>query len=82
MMSKRLQVILDDTEWAELGRVARAEGLTVSEWVRRTLRRARHITAGGDIPTKLAYIRAAADNDFPTADIDQMLRDIDRGARA
>lgn len=78
-MSKRLQVILDDTELAELQQVARAEGTTVSEWVRRTLRAARRAQATGDLDVKLSALRSATRHSFPTADIDDMLRDIERG---
>lgn len=80
-MSKRLQVILDDKEWSEIGRVARHHGLTVSEWVRQTLREARRRQTNGDTGTKLAVIRAAARLDFPTADIDQVLDEIELGYR-
>lgn len=78
-MSKRLQVILDDAELAELQQMARAEGTTVSEWVRRTLRAARLAQATGDLDVKLSALRAATRHNFPTAEIDDMLRDIERG---
>jgi macrodomain Ter protein organizer (MatP/YcbG family) len=80
-MSKRLQVILDDKEWREVGRVARRRGLTVSEWVRQALRDARRREPGGDASTKLEVIRAAAGHSFPTADINQMLDEIELGSR-
>ena len=32
-MSKRLQVILDDTEYREITQAARRNGVSVSEWV-------------------------------------------------
>lgn len=78
-MSKRLQIILDDNEWSEVGRVARASGLTVSEWVRQVLREARRRRPDGDPATKLAVVRAAAAHSFPTADIDEMLGQIEAG---
>ena len=81
-MSKRLQVILDDKEWSEIGREAQRNGLTVSEWVRQALREARRRTTDGNPGTKLAVIRAAVKLDFPTADIDQMLDEIEFGYRA
>jgi Ribbon-helix-helix protein, copG family len=65
-MSKRLQVILPDSEMAEIRRLARREQMTVGDWVRRALR-ARF---------KLGAIREAVEYSFPTADIDQMLREI------
>ena len=78
-MSKRLQVLLDADEWEQLQAIARRHRTTVSEWVRRTLREAREREPGGDLDTKLRAIRAAARHEFPTADIDQMLEEIERG---
>ncbi len=80
-MSRRLQVILDDIEWRDIGEVARRHGLSVSEWVRRVLREARRREPEGDVGKKLDVIRAASKNSFPTADIDQMLDEIERGYR-
>ena len=37
-MSKRLQVLLPDSEMEEIQRLAGRERLAVGEWVRRTLR--------------------------------------------
>jgi len=78
-MSKRLQVVLDDDEFEELKRVARSEGSTVSDLVRRALRQSRNTRATGDMDTKLAVLRAAVRHDFPTADIEDVLADIERG---
>jgi hypothetical protein len=76
---KRLQVILDDAEMRDLQRVARAERMTVAEWVRQTLRAARRRVPRSDAARKLAAIRIAAEHDFPTGDIDRMLAEIERG---
>lgn len=81
-MSKRLQVVLEDEEFEQLREVARERGLTVSEWVRQILRRARTERPGGDRARKLAAVRAAARHSFPTADIDEVLADIERGYAA
>ena len=78
-MSKRLQVLLDDAEMRDLQRVARAEHVTVAEWVRQTLRAARRTAPAGDAARKLAAIRAAARHEFPTGNIDVMLDEIERG---
>ena len=78
-MAKRLQVLLDEAELRDLQRVARAERMTVAEWVRQTLRAARRRVPRGDAARKLAAIRSAAQHDFPTADIDGMLAEIERG---
>ena len=81
-MSMRLQVVMDDAEVDAYRRLAVRDGLTLSEWVRQKLRQAARHQASGSADRKLAAIRAAARNDFPTADIDQMLREIEAGYRA
>ena len=78
-MAKRLQVLLDDGELRQIQRLARAQRLTVAEWVRQALRAAQRRQPSGDVQKKLGAIRAAARHDFPTADIEQMLAQIARG---
>ena len=78
-MSKRLQVILDDAELRDIQRIAQTKQMTVAEWVRQTLRAARRGEATGDVARKLEAIQAAARHSAPTADIDQMLREIEAG---
>jgi hypothetical protein len=80
-MSKRLQVLLDPDEWEQLQQTARRHRTTVSEWVRRTLREAHEREPRGDLDSKLRTVRAAAQHEFPTADIERMLEEIERGAR-
>jgi hypothetical protein len=81
-MSKRLQVVLDDAEYEAVERAARHEGVSVSAWVRQSLRASRRATDSGDVEEKLGRVRAAARLDFPTADIDRMLAEIERGYRS
>ncbi len=76
-MTKRLQVLLDDEEYREIQGVARRQGLTVADWVRQALRRAR-IDAQGTVDSKLRVIAAASRHSFPTADIEVMLQEIER----
>jgi hypothetical protein len=78
-MSKRLQVLLPDQEMSEIKRLAKHEHLTVGEWVRRTLSEARMNRPGIEPEAKLKAVRRAVKYSFPTADIDRMLREIDRG---
>jgi hypothetical protein len=78
-MSSRLQIILDDRELREIRQAARRSGLTVSEWARRAMRQARRAGSDADPARKLAGIRAASRHAFPTADIEQMLREIESG---
>jgi hypothetical protein len=78
-MSKRLQVILDDAELVEIQRAARRQRLTTAEWVRQALRAARRSVPGTAAKKKLDVVRSATRHAFPTSDIGQMLREIDRG---
>jgi hypothetical protein len=78
-MSKRLQVLLPDAEMAEIQRMARREHITVGEWARRVLREARSQRSGADPKAKLQVLREAVTHSFPTADIEQMLQEIERG---
>ena len=81
-MSKRLQVLLADKEMEDVRRLAERERLTVGEWVRRTLREARANRPVAEPEAKLKAIRRAAKHSFPTAGIDQMLAEIERGYEA
>ena len=78
-MSKRLQVILDDTEYRHIQRAARRRRMTVSEWVRQALRTVRRREPSVDADKKLAVVRAAYHHALPTGDIEQMLAEIQRG---
>ena len=80
-MGTRLEVVVSEMEANEYRRLAARDGLTLSEWVRQKLRRAGRDETPGNIDRKLATIRAAVRHDFPTADIDQMLREIKSGSR-
>jgi hypothetical protein len=78
-MSKRLQVLFDEAEWKEIRRTARSQRLTVAEWVRQALRSARQECSSKDAGAKLTAIRSAMRHSHPTADIDQMNAEIERG---
>ncbi|HTO89146.1 MAG TPA: antitoxin [Thermoanaerobaculia bacterium] len=78
-MSKRLQVLFEEEELREIQRLARRQRMTVAEWVRQTLRQARRSAPRGDAGKRLQVVRAAAQHSFPTAEIDEMLRQIERG---
>ena len=78
-MSKRLQVLLEEPEFREIQRMARAQRMTVAEWVRQALRAARSDRSAGDLARKLAAIRSALREKQPTAEIDQMNAEIERG---
>jgi hypothetical protein len=78
-MSKRLQVLLEEDELREIQRAARQERVTVAEWVRQALREVRRLRPQSSLERKLAAIREAAEFSAPTADIDQMLAEIEHG---
>lgn len=78
-MSERLQVVMSDEELDEIRAAAAREGLTVSEWARQALRRARLRHSGGDPERKIAVVRAAARHQFPVSDVETMLAEIERG---
>ena len=78
-MAKRLQVILQDSEYREIQRAARSRKMSVAEWVRQALAHPHRREPIGDMEKKLAAIRAAAKHEFPTADIKTMLAEIERG---
>jgi len=78
-MAKRLQVIVQDPESREIQRAARLRRMSVAEWVRQALIQARRSEPSREVASKLEIIRAAARMDFPTADIDRLLEEIERG---
>lgn len=81
-MSKRLQVVMEDDELDEIRAAASRQRMTVAEWVRQSLREARKSEPTRTVEAKLDSIREAQRNKHPTADIDQMLEEIARGALA
>jgi hypothetical protein len=78
-MAKRLQVIVQDPEYRDIQRAARLRRMSIAEWVRQALVQARKREPSREVASKLEVIRAAARMEFPTADIDRMLEEIERG---
>jgi hypothetical protein len=78
-MSKRLQVLLEEPELREIQRAARAQRMTVAEWVRQALRVARREVPSRDPERKLAAIRTATRYSFPAPDVEKMLQEIESG---
>jgi hypothetical protein len=78
-VSTRLQVVIDEAERERFQEAAARRGLSLSEWVRQTLRDAEASAAIGDPRRKLTAIRAAARLEFPVGDIETMLDEIERG---
>jgi hypothetical protein len=78
-MTKRLQVILQDPEYREIQRAAKAQRMTIAAWVRHAEAMARRREPIGDSGKKLDIVRAATLHSFPTADIDTLLAEIENG---
>ncbi|HLM86316.1 MAG TPA: hypothetical protein VK272_09030 [Solirubrobacteraceae bacterium] len=77
-MSKRLQVVVKDEELERYARTAEAVGMTMSEWVRQSLRAAEREVSTADVEAKLAAIRKAASYNFPVPpDVDTLLAEVE-----
>jgi hypothetical protein len=76
-----LQVRLEDSEVEEIREIAKRMHLTVDEWIQRVLLEARRSHPNPSVDAKLRAVRAAAEYEFPTGDIDQMLGEIEQGYR-
>lgn len=74
-----MQVLLPEAEMAEIRKLAKREQLAVGEWVRRALRQVRESRPRREPQVKLKAVRRAAGYSFPTADIGQMIEEIERG---
>jgi len=78
-MTKRLQVLFDDDELADIKRMAKRQRKTTAAWVRDALRAARADATSPDPSPKLRAVREAVTYDYPTGDIGELLADIERG---
>ena len=73
-MSHRLQVLVPETLERRVRKAAQRSRLSTGAWVRRALERA--LREPSDVPDPLAHLEALG---APTADITQMLAEIDAG---
>jgi hypothetical protein len=78
-MSKRLQVLLKEPEYRDIQRAARSRNMSVAEWVRQALSLVRRSEPSRGTGKKIEAIRAAAQFEYPTAEVDRMLAEIERG---
>lgn len=91
-MAKRLEILLNDVEYAAIEEAAERQGISVSEWVRQSLRDTRQSELTGANPRrdaqrkdperiarKLQALERASKHNHPTADIEQMLQEIEDG---
>jgi hypothetical protein len=59
--------------------VVMSKRLQVVDWVRRALRIAKSVAPSADPDRKMRVLRAATGHSFPTADINEMLDQIEQG---
>lgn len=78
-MTKRLQVLFEDDELAEIQRLAKRQRKTTAAWVRDALRAARASEGYAEPEPKLRAVREAMTYSYPTGDITELLGDIERG---
>ena len=71
--------MIDDEELREIKKIAKSEMISVAEWVRKTLKAARKNVPAGDRSQKIDAVRMAVQYDFPAADMDRMLGEIEAG---
>jgi hypothetical protein len=55
-VAKKLQLLLRDSEFREIRRTARSQGMSVAEWVRQALDLARLDETRSDVDKKIAII--------------------------
>ena len=73
---------MDPAELEGYREAARREGLRLSDWVRLRLREAKHDAPAKRAEAKLRAIQVACSHSFPTADIEQLLAEIETGRAA
>ena len=77
-MSKRVQVTIGEEEYRQLQLLARRRGMTVAELARQTIRDALEVHSKS-VEAKLRAVAEAYAHQHPTADIDDMLAEIEAG---
>jgi hypothetical protein len=80
-VTKRLQVLFEDAEYAALQAAAAARGLSVAEWVRQAIAAARRRESTGAVDRKLDAIRAAVRHTGPTGPIERLTAEVERAYR-
>lgn len=78
-MTRRLQVLFEDDELAEIQQLAKRQRKTTAAWVRDALRAARATEAYPEPEPKLRAVREALTHAYPTGAIEDVLADIERG---
>jgi len=78
-MTRRLQVLFEDDELAEIQAFAKRRRQTTAAFVRDAVRAARQSSDHPTVESKLRALREAVSHAYPTADVDQMNEEIERG---
>ena len=78
-MTKRLQILVSEAELEQLRISARADNVSMGEWIRKAMHRSFSEPEARTVEAKLLAIREAMKFNAPTADIDQMNREIEQG---
>lgn len=78
-MSKRLQVLLPDAQYRAMAGFCKRQKITVAEWVRECIRRGFASIQPDSPEKKMAKILKYAKYRGPTADISELLSDIEKG---
>ena len=73
----RLSLLIEDSDFREIGRAARLRRLSVADWVRQAVRA--ELECERAVAAKLEVVRRAVKHSFPTCDIEQMLAEIASG---
>ena len=81
-MTKRLQVLFDDQDYAALQAMAASRGMTVAEWVRQALAAARRESSTADVDRKLTAIRTAVRHAAPTGSMERLIGETERAYAA
>jgi hypothetical protein len=78
-MTKRLQVLFDDDELAEIQALAKRRRQSTAAFVRDALRAARTAAEYPSVERKLRAIREAVQHSFPAGDIEAINAEIEQG---
>ncbi len=78
-MAHRIEVQFDDAEFAVIRRAAERQRVSVSALVRAAVRTCVHPDVREAQADRLSVIERAVAHSYPTADIEQMLRETEAG---
>ncbi len=79
IMSTRLQIIVNEEEAQGYKRAAARQRMSLSQWARKILRNAARTQPGPTAEEKLSALDRALECHHSSGDIDQLLREIEKG---